>query len=49
MEGAIVKANYDWNQAYYGKAASPSDIIVRKAVSNPGATELLNTIRQSVK
>ncbi len=49
MEGAILKANYDWNQAYYGKAASPSNIIVHKSVSNPGSAELRNSIREAFK
>jgi lipid-binding SYLF domain-containing protein len=49
MEGAILKANYDWNQAYYGKAASPADIFVRKSVSNPGSAELRNSIREAFK
>jgi len=49
MEGAVLKANYDWNQAYYGKAASPADIFVRKSVSNPGSTELRNTIREALR
>lgn len=49
MEGAIVKANYEWNQAYYGKKVSPLGIAEQKLVSNPGTTELLNTIRSSFK
>jgi SH3 domain-containing YSC84-like protein 1 len=49
MEGAIVKANYDWNQAYYGKKVSPLGIAEQKLVSNPGTAELLNTIRSSFK
>ncbi len=49
MEGAILKANYDWNQAYYGKAARPSEIIVQKSVSNPGSAELRNSIREAFK
>ena len=49
MEGAIVKANYDWNQAYYGKKVSPLGIVEKKLVSNPGSAELLNTIQSSFK
>ena len=49
MEGAIVKANYDWNEAYYGKKVSPLGIAEKKLVSNPGSAELLNTIRSSFK
>lgn len=49
MEGAIVKANYDWNQAYYGKKVSPVGIVEEKLVSNPGSDELRNLIRSSLK
>ena len=49
FEGAYVKANYDWNQAYYGKKVSPVGIIEQKLVSNPGSAELLNTVRNSLK
>ncbi len=48
MEGAIVKANYNWNQLYYGKKVSPVGIIKHKLVSNPGSAELLKTIRDSL-
>jgi lipid-binding SYLF domain-containing protein len=49
MEGAIVKANHDWNQSYYGKKVSPLGIVEKKLVSNPGSAELLNTIQSSFK
>lgn len=49
MEGAIVKVNGDWNQAYYGKKVSPVGIVEKKLVSNPGSAELLNTVQNSFK
>jgi len=49
MEGAIVKVNDDWNQAYYGKKVSPVGIVEKKLVSNPGSAELLNTVQNSLK
>ncbi|MEJ2657039.1 MAG: lipid-binding SYLF domain-containing protein [Desulfobacterales bacterium] len=49
MEGAIVKVNYDWNEAYYGKKVSPIGIIKQKLVSNPGSAELIDTIRDAMK
>lgn len=48
MEGAIVKANHNWNQLYYGKKVSPIGIIKHQLVSNPGSAELLKTIRDSL-
>ena len=47
MEGAIVKANHDWNEAYYGKKVSPVGIAEKKLVSNPGSAELLKTVQGS--
>jgi SH3 domain-containing YSC84-like protein 1 len=49
MQGAIVKVNYDWNEAYYGQKVSPIGIIKQKLVSNPGSAELRNTIRDAIK
>ena len=49
MEGAVVKANDDWNELYYGKKVSPLGIVKHKLVSNPGSAELLNTIRGALK
>ena len=49
MEGAVVKANDDWNELYYGKKVSPLGIVKHKLVSNPGSAELLNTIRDALK
>ena len=49
MEGAVVKANDDWNELYYGKKVSPVGIVKHKLVSNPGSAELLNTIRDALK
>ena len=49
MEGAILKVNQDWNQAYYGKRVSPLGIVEKKLVSNPGSAKLRNTIQSSFK
>jgi len=40
FEGAVISTRDEWNQAYYGKAVSPTDIFVKRAVSNPGSAEL---------
>lgn len=45
FDGAIVKTRDKRNEAYYGQPASPTDIIIRKSVSNPHADNL----RQAVK
>jgi lipid-binding SYLF domain-containing protein len=40
LEGAVIATRDKWNAAYYGKQASPVDILVAHAVSNPGSAEL---------
>ena len=43
LEGSVIKIKDKWNEAYYGKAVSPIDIIVKASVSNPGS-KVLRTI-----
>jgi lipid-binding SYLF domain-containing protein len=40
IEGAIIAKRSDWNQAYYGRAANPRQIVQENAVSNPNADPL---------
>lgn len=40
LEGAAIQINDEWNQAYYGGEARPTDIFVTRTVSNPKAGEL---------
>ena len=49
LEGAMVKVSDDSNKAYYQKAASPIDIVVKKAVSNPGSANLREELKKSAK
>jgi lipid-binding SYLF domain-containing protein len=49
LEGSMVKVSDNSNQAYYSKAASPVDIIVKKAVSNPGSAKLRGELKKSVQ
>ena len=49
LEGSMVKVSDDSNHAYYTKAASPVDIIVKKAVSNPGSTKLREELKKATK
>ena len=41
ISGASIKPSEDYNKAYYGKEASPIDIIVRGSVHNKSATPAL--------
>jgi lipid-binding SYLF domain-containing protein len=40
FEGAVIKTRDEWNQLYYGKPVRPTDIFVKRTVSNPGSAEL---------
>ena len=43
VSGAVIKPSEDYNKAYYGKDASPMDIIVHGSVHIPAATPALLT------
>jgi len=47
LKGAVVKIRAGLNAAYYGKPATPTDILVRKNVANPQAKELLKTVAKA--
>ena len=46
IEGAVVKTRDGYNEAYYGKKVSPTDILIRKNVSNPHADNLRKEIAE---
>jgi len=47
LEGSVISTKDKWNAAYYGKAVSPADIIVKRSVSNPGSTALRKSVTKS--
>ena len=49
LDGTAVTVNSDWNEAYYGKEASPVDILVRHEVQNPEADALREAIAAGAK
>jgi lipid-binding SYLF domain-containing protein len=40
VKGSIIKPHHTWNKAYYGRPETTTDIIIKRTVSNPGATPL---------
>jgi SH3 domain-containing YSC84-like protein 1 len=46
LDGSVVATRDQWNEAYYGKPASPVDILVKNSVSNPGSEELRRLIEK---
>lgn len=49
LEGAVIAARAKWNQAYYGKAVTPVEILVENSVNNPGSAELLEAVQKAFK
>ena len=47
LNGTLVTVNHDWNKLYYGKAVTPTDILVRNSVTNPTAERLLEKLVQA--
>jgi lipid-binding SYLF domain-containing protein len=48
-EGSMLNIRDSLNKAYYGKAVSPLDIIVKKTVSNKGSQEIRAALKRAVK
>jgi len=49
MEGSVLKVSEKSNKAYYGKAVSPLDIVVKNEASNPGSAGLLAELKKAAK
>lgn len=49
LTGTIVAASDDWNRIYFGEAVQPADILVRQAVSNPHANQLLRVLTEATR
>jgi len=47
LDGTVITANGDWNNAYYGKTVLPPDILVRGAATNKGANRLVADIAKA--
>jgi lipid-binding SYLF domain-containing protein len=44
LNGAVVATRPGLNQAYYGKEVSPTDILIRRTVTNPQAAPLIEAV-----
>ena len=49
LDGAVIKIIDSYNTSYYGKAVRPTDVIIKKAVKNPGSEKLRNTLTEHSK
>ena len=49
LDGTVVTANDDWNQAFFGKKVLPPDVLVRGDVKSAQATKLLAAVAAAAK
>ena len=49
VEGSVLDVRDSLNHAYYGKAVTPVDILVKNAASNKGAANLRATLKTAAK
>jgi lipid-binding SYLF domain-containing protein len=49
LDGQVIDVRESLNAAYYGKPASPVDILVKNSVSNPGAAPLQAALKSIAK
>lgn len=47
LAGSVVATRDGWNSVYYGKSVTPTDILIRRNVSNPQSTGLVETITKA--
>jgi lipid-binding SYLF domain-containing protein len=47
LDGTVVSTNDEWNSAFYGKAVTPPDILIRQNVRNPQAIPLQRQVAKA--
>jgi lipid-binding SYLF domain-containing protein len=47
LDGSVIAVRDSWNHAYYGKNVTPTDILVRRTVSNPQAAPLVDAVAKA--
>ncbi|MBI3357967.1 MAG: lipid-binding SYLF domain-containing protein [Nitrospirae bacterium] len=48
LEGAVIATRDEWNRNYYGKDVRPTDILVKRAVTNPHSANLRAALARTV-
>jgi lipid-binding SYLF domain-containing protein len=48
-EGAAVITREKWNEMYYGEGTRPTDILVKRTVSNPGSDALREALAETMQ
>jgi len=48
LDGAVVAVRDALNEAYYGKKVSPTDILIRREVTNPEAVRMIEAVQRAI-
>jgi SH3 domain-containing YSC84-like protein 1 len=46
LDGSVIAVRDSWNQAYYGKSVTPTDILVDRDVRNPESSRLIDAVAE---
>ena len=49
LDGSVVATRDEWNKNYYCKPVTPVDILIKRAVSNPGSAGLREVVSKAAK
>jgi len=49
LDGTVINTSDDWNRAYFGKAVTQPDILVRANVHNKGANAIIAALTKATK
>ena len=47
LEGSVIAVRDSWNQAYYGKSVTPTDILVHRDVRSPESSPLIDAVAKA--
>ncbi len=49
FDGTVISTRNEWNNLYFGQEVTPTDILVRRTVNNPGSDALRQTLAEATK
>ena len=49
LDGAVIKDNYEWNKAYYGKPVRPVNILLQHDAINPNSAKLRAAVADAAR
>ena len=49
LDGSNMRINNKWNEQYYGRKVRPTDILLKREVSNPKSAKLVEAVKRAAK